>query len=696
MIRNSTFTLAVTFLLCFSLNLNAATISSTATGGEWNEASSWVGGAIPSVSDDVVIQSGGTVYIRFMSSAYTAYCKSLTVNGTLDFSTNSLFVGNTYNSGGNESLIVNGTLSLSGSYSNNFHVNGTLKFNSGSTFNMSSGQLVINGNTGNVSTSVPSGTAILDISDIAQSNFNFTNGTLYILHPHAVAGQPCIKGAKTFSGNATVSLGNNNPPNTATDYVIDPIAKPIFQNLEVNFDGTNGSKAILRDLTVKGVVGILNGKFYNDGGTRLYVGGDMNVGVGGIVEGDVEFNNLTAQQNINALVQPMAITSVLFKGNLIVNSKRVKLKLDLEIPVGYKMFFTSGKFDANYYTLTLNAEPVGFSDTKFISTHDLYSEIGTLKIKNINAKTVFPVGYEMGEGFFSYTPIEITPSSTSDFTVSAHPSNQPTLTSFDTIAPRWDINRTLGSATANIQFQWNTADEKGAFTAFRNNCKVYHFNGSTWNAITTSGATTNGTVHTKMATNVSSFSPFTIFTSSSLPVSLISFNAKATNDKAVLNWSTASEQNNVGFGIERSLDGADFNEIGYVKGAGNSAVQLNYNFTDNQFNQAAFYRLRQEDFDGKITYSRIIQLEKAKKGDVVKLYPNPITEGGPLSIELISESNKTVLVNVTDVSGRVIFQKNYDAASGILTIPTVDFVRGIYFVKIQNGLDVKVEKVVKY
>jgi Secretion system C-terminal sorting domain len=703
MIRNPTFTLLVFFLMCFSVQTKAASIDASLTGGEWNETTTWIGGNIPTVNDDVNIPTGAIVHIRYITTIYTGFCKSLTINGTLNYSNNNLFVGSTFNSGGNQSLNVFGTLNIAGSYSNNFNINGSLKLNAGSKFNMTSGALVINGNSGNAATSVASGTAIFDINDISQGDFNFALGTIYILNPHFTPNQPCMRGAKSFSGNATISFGNSNEPASATDYIIDPTAKPIFQNFEVNFNGINGSKAVLSDITIKGAFGINKGNAFTGGGTRVYVGGDMNIGKDAKLQGDVEFTNLTAQQNINPLDQGVnTISDFILNGNLIVNSKRVKLKLNLEIENGFKLFFTAGKFDTNYKLFVTHAEPIGYNGTNFIITYDLYREIGTVKIKNISAKTTFPVGYELGEGNFRFTPVEITPTSTSDFTVSAHPHNAPTVTTFDTLALRWDINRTSGSAAADISFQWNETDQTGNFGLNKLGCMVFHYNGTAWDSITTKGVTsTQGATFKKVALNVSNFSPFTIFTSAAsaaqaqpLPVSLTEFKAKAVGSKAILTWSTASENNNTGFDIEKSLDGQSFQKIDFVKGNGNSNVLLSYISTDDNFTQTAFYRLKQVDFDGKSAYSRIVQVEKTKNSSV-KIYPNPVVNNANLTIELTSEAKELVDVTVVDISGRIIFQNKYDATSSMIQISTQDLTRGLYFVKVQNGLNVNVQKIVK-
>ncbi|MCX6141941.1 MAG: hypothetical protein NTZ35_01850, partial [Ignavibacteriales bacterium] len=49
--------------IAFTTDLVAGTITSTTTGGKWSATTTWVGGAVPGASDDVVIANGATVTI---------------------------------------------------------------------------------------------------------------------------------------------------------------------------------------------------------------------------------------------------------------------------------------------------------------------------------------------------------------------------------------------------------------------------------------------------------------------------------------------------------------------------------------------------------------------------------------------------------------------------------------------------------
>lgn len=91
-----------------------------------------------------------------------------------------------------------------------------------------------------------------------------------------------------------------------------------------------------------------------------------------------------------------------------------------------------------------------------------------------------------------------------------------------------------------------------------------------------------------------------------LPIKLVSFTASKNKDKVELLWSTANEQNNSHFEIERSIDGLSFETLNKTTAAGNSTTFVNYFFVDKKPALGTnYYRLKQVDYDGKMTYSSI-------------------------------------------------------------------------------------------
>ena len=109
------------------------------------------------------------------------------------------------------------------------------------------------------------------------------------------------------------------------------------------------------------------------------------------------------------------------------------------------------------------------------------------------------------------------------------------------------------------------------------------------------------------------------------PVELISFQARIEGGFVKLNWETATEHNNYGFNIERSIDKIKWQNIGFVGGYGTGTIPHNYSFVDSScLSGKAYYRLKQIDLDGSFTYSREIEVEiDPADFSLSQNYPNP-------------------------------------------------------------------------
>lgn len=146
---------------------------------------------------------------------------------------------------------------------------------------------------------------------------------------------------------------------------------------------------------------------------------------------------------------------------------------------------------------------------------------------------------------------------------------------------------------------------------------------------------------------------------SSLPVNLVSFDAKRTGQLVNLKWKTASEYNNKGFQIERLIGaGNDWQTVGFVNSQaadGNSSVELNYSFSDpNNVKGITQYRLRQIDNDYRFKYSEVRSVKGLNQLGKTIVYPNPSNDG---KVNVVFEDvSVTRDISVMDMSGRVVRQ----------------------------------------
>lgn len=134
-----------------------------------------------------------------------------------------------------------------------------------------------------------------------------------------------------------------------------------------------------------------------------------------------------------------------------------------------------------------------------------------------------------------------------------------------------------------------------------------------------------------------------------VPVTWLSFNAKADNKVVLLDWKTATEQNSSHFEVERSINGISFEKIGSVKAAGNSNTITSYNFIDRlPVKGMNYYRLKQVDLDGKYSYSEIRKVEIRTELPLFVLYNNPSDGKGIIVKTAVVPS----MLGVFDISGK--------------------------------------------
>lgn len=151
---------------------------------------------------------------------------------------------------------------------------------------------------------------------------------------------------------------------------------------------------------------------------------------------------------------------------------------------------------------------------------------------------------------------------------------------------------------------------------------------------------------------------FTISTAPApLPVTLTTFTAQAAGLAAArLRWTTASELDNAGFTVERSLDGRAFVAIGTVAGAGTSTTRHDYTLLDDHLPAGAsllYYRLAQTDLSGAVTYTPVRIVALAAAGPSFVVYPSHVPVGQTISY-LYTGPAGVATVEVLDLLGRVV------------------------------------------
>ncbi|MFT3932109.1 MAG: T9SS type A sorting domain-containing protein [Chitinophagaceae bacterium] len=242
----------------------------------------------------------------------------------------------------------------------------------------------------------------------------------------------------------------------------------------------------------------------------------------------------------------------------------------------------------------------------------------------------------------------------------------------------WNVARTQAQIQAAMNAEFDPAAQTGLVSYYTLNQGI--------TAGTNTGLTT---VFDQKGNNTGTLSGFANTGSSSnfiaqyaslvaLPVSWLNFTAEKQNNNVLLNWSTASEQNNAGFTVQHSIDANSWVNIGSVQAVGNSSVVQQYYFTHtNPSSGINYYRIMQQDQDGKFSYSKVISINYSAQAAKFSVYPNPVVSG--VAYLQLQQPSTVLLYNST---GRLVATKQF--AAGKQSFNTNGLAKGIYYFKVNE------------
>lgn len=177
---------------------------------------------------------------------------------------------------------------------------------------------------------------------------------------------------------------------------------------------------------------------------------------------------------------------------------------------------------------------------------------------------------------------------------------------------------------------------------------------------------------------------YTLQANNPLPVNLVSFTGSARENKAVLSWITAWERTNSGFTIQRSLDGRSWEGIGFVAGKDTLTNRNLYEFDDNsvQAGTTYLYRLKQLDYDGQFTFSKIVAVTIVPADQLVYAYPNPSSQG---EFHLFTTQAATTTLEMHDLLGNAYPLTSQVSGKAQLTIKMAESVpAGVYLLTVKS------------
>ena len=196
----------------------------------------------------------------------------------------------------------------------------------------------------------------------------------------------------------------------------------------------------------------------------------------------------------------------------------------------------------------------------------------------------------------------------------------------------------------------------------------------------TAVATVIGNAGSNYAFRGCAFAPGTqvVLQSTAIPVELMSFKGSLIQDKAALQWATASEREVKEFIVEKSMNAKDFAAIGSVK-ANNTATISNYTFDDAKLgDDVNYYRLKMLDNDGSFKYSNTVAIKLGgKAGKGLKVFPNPVAN--TLTIDH-AEAVEGAQISIVNINGSIVAQHNVPKNATQTSLDASQLPAGTYFI----------------
>jgi hypothetical protein len=178
---------------------------------------------------------------------------------------------------------------------------------------------------------------------------------------------------------------------------------------------------------------------------------------------------------------------------------------------------------------------------------------------------------------------------------------------------------------------------------------------------------TNGISYDLIGGNPGTQISTAVFTGVIVPVHFLSFYAIKSGDDAKLNWTVENDQDNNYFEIQRSLNGISYSSIAKVNAMKNGKSLNTYELADPRLSglgsTAIYYRIKQVDNNGTITYSAIRNLNLSLSLDAVNLYPNPAKTVTKLVWDVQNPGKGTIVLR--DAAGRQVQTISMELVKGI-------------------------------
>ncbi|MGB3236476.1 MAG: T9SS type A sorting domain-containing protein, partial [Ferruginibacter sp.] len=175
-----------------------------------------------------------------------------------------------------------------------------------------------------------------------------------------------------------------------------------------------------------------------------------------------------------------------------------------------------------------------------------------------------------------------------------------------------------------------------------------------------------------------------------LPVTGFTFSAiKASQNTSLLKWSTLSETANLGFAVEKSINGVNYTQVAFINSSSINGSGAVYQFIDQQPQRGKnYYRIKQVDIDNRFSYSSVKILNFDIK-PVIQIGPNPATDFITIKTEL---GNAKTSVKLFNQQGQLL-QTAAATSQQLFKLPASNLPNGVYYLQVNNDGNIETQKI---
>lgn len=189
-------------------------------------------------------------------------------------------------------------------------------------------------------------------------------------------------------------------------------------------------------------------------------------------------------------------------------------------------------------------------------------------------------------------------------------------------------------------------------------------------------------------TGIGSFSLWTLgIPPAVLPLQLLRFDAACIDNRSILYWTTAAEENILRFAVQKSMATNDWQTIGLLPPRG-GRTSTNYSFTDPAAApKGTLYRIVVHEQSGQYHYSPTYPMTCADAAGDVRVWPNPAQ--GDLHIALETGEPGELYLRLYDGKGALVRKQRYaiDRGGNQVELSMSSFATGMYQLVLQWGAE---------